>query len=49
MEAMLLKENESIDKNELNECHDAMEEFMVMYSDECGSSVHEGTVYTCGL
>jgi hypothetical protein len=38
MEAMLLKEIESIDKNELNECHNATEGFMVMYFDECGSS-----------
>jgi hypothetical protein len=38
MEAMLLKEIESIDKNAINECHNAMEGFMVMYFDECGSS-----------
>ena len=36
--AMLLKEIESIDVNELNECHNAMEGFWQMYLDEKGSS-----------
>ena len=43
MEAMLLKEIESIDKNELNECHDAMEGFMVMCTLMSAAAVHEGT------